>query len=63
MFTNTNVQSLWKKIGRRDQDLFNFDMKSMNWVDYSHHYIKGMRIYLFKDGLHTLDAARKNWNR
>lgn len=63
MFSNANVQRLWKRIGRRDQELFNFNMKSMDWVDYSYHYIKGMRIYLFKDGLQTLDAARKKWNR
>lgn len=63
MFTNSNVQRLWKKLSRRDQEMFDFNMKNVNWVDYSYQYVKGMRLYLFKDGLQTLDAARKKWNR
>lgn len=63
MFTNTNVQRLWKKIGKRDQELFDFNMKTMDWVEYSYHYIKGMRLYLFKDDLSTLESARKKWAR
>lgn len=63
MFTNSNVQRLWKKIGRRDQELFDFNIRNVDWEDYSHHYIKGMRLYLFKDDLSTLEVARKKWAR
>lgn len=63
MFTNNNVQRLWKKLGRRDQEMFDFNMKTMDWEEYSHHYIKGMRLYLFKDDLSTLESAKKKWIR
>lgn len=63
IFTNNNVQALWRKLDRKDQELFNFDMKSMDWKEYSHHYIKGMRLYLFKDDLSTVESARRKWNR
>ena len=63
MFTNNNVQQLWKRLGTKDQCLFDFNMKQMDWIQYSHHYIKGMRLYLFKDDLSTVKAARSKWNR
>lgn len=63
MFTNSNVQQLWKKLGRRDQDMFDFNMKTMDWEEYSYHYIKGMRLYLFKDDLSTLESAKRKWRR
>lgn len=63
MFTNSNVQQLWRKLGRRDQDMFDFNMKTMDWEEYSYHYIKGMRLYLFKDDLSTLESAKRKWRR
>lgn len=63
MFSNDNAQKLWTLLGTKDQALFDFNMKSMDWEDYSHHYIKGMRLYLFNDDLSTVGAARRKWNR
>lgn len=63
MFTNNNVQQLWTRLTDVDQRLFDFNMKQMDWIEYSHHYIKGMRLYLFKDDLSTVPSARRQWNR
>lgn len=63
MFTNNNIQRLWKKLGQRDQEIFDFNIKNVNWEEYSHHYLKGMRVYLFKDDLSNVDAARNKWRR
>lgn len=63
MFTNNNVQRMWNRLSVRDQAFFNFNMKTMDWVDYLHHYIPGMRKYLLKDDMSTVDAARRKWNR
>lgn len=63
MFTNDNVQRLWRRLPAADRRLFDFNMRDMDWVEYSYHYIKGMRLYLFKDDLSTLPAARRKWNR
>ena len=62
-FSNDNVQRLWKKLELDDQQLFNFDMKKLDWIEYLRYYIRGMRVYLFKDDLSTLKAARRKWNR
>ncbi|XP_026467581.1 fatty acyl-CoA reductase wat-like [Ctenocephalides felis] len=62
-FTNNNVQALWKKISPKDQEMFDFNMQTMDWSAYMKTYIKGMRIYLFKDDLSTIEAARRKWNR
>lgn len=63
MFTNTNIQQLHQRLPNIDQQQFNFNMKTMDWFEYCHHYIKGMRLYLFKDDESTLDHARRKWNR
>lgn len=63
LFTNDNVQRLWRRLPAADQRLFDFDMRGMDWVEYSFHYIKGMRLYLFKDDLSTVPAARRKWRR
>ncbi|XP_037045453.1 fatty acyl-CoA reductase wat-like [Bradysia coprophila] len=63
MFTNNNIQRMWNRLSVRDQAMFNFNMKTMDWVDYLHHYIPGMRKYLLKDDMSTVEAARRKWNR
>lgn len=62
-FTNDHTQKLWKKLSKTDQAIYNFNMQDMDWASYFHYYIRGMRIYLFKDDLSTLDSARKKWKR
>lgn len=63
VFTNDHTQNLWKKLSKTDQAIYNFNMKDMDWASYFHYYIRGMRIYLFKDDLSTLDSARTKWKR
>ncbi|EFA08474.2 fatty acyl-CoA reductase wat [Tribolium castaneum] len=53
-FTNANVQSLWKKMGKRDREMFEFSMKNFNWDSYFYTYVRGTRAYLLKDPLTTL---------
>lgn len=53
-FTNDNVQSLWKKMSKRDRELFEFSMKNFNWDSYFYTYVRGARAYLLKDPLTTL---------
>lgn len=43
--------------------MFDFNMQTMDWSAYMKTYIKGMRIYLFKDDLSTIESARRKWNR
>ncbi|XP_044735342.1 fatty acyl-CoA reductase wat-like [Chrysoperla carnea] len=62
-FNNQNVQNLNKKLSKEDQELFLFDMKKLNWNTFFETYILGIRIYLVKDPITTLEAAKKRWTR
>jgi alcohol-forming fatty acyl-CoA reductase len=62
-FTNDNVQKLWSNLNEADKKLFYFDMKSLDWEVYIKEYMKGMRVYLFKDELSNVTEARKKWRR
>ncbi|CRL00357.1 CLUMA_CG013629, isoform A [Clunio marinus] len=62
-FTNDNVQSLWLNLSNEDKKLFYFDMQSLDWEEYIKEYMKGMRVYLFKDELSNAEQARKKWRR
>lgn len=62
-FTNDNVQKLWRNMNPDDQKLFYFDMQSLDWEVYIKEYMKGMRVYLFKDELSNAAEARKKWRR
>lgn len=62
-FTNDNVQELWRNLNDEDKKLFYFDMESLDWEEYISEYMKGMRVYLFKDELNNAPAARKKWQR
>ena len=37
----------------QNRELFGFDMKNFDWRTYFGTYIKGIRVYLLKDGLET----------
>lgn len=62
-FNNQNVQKLNKKLSKEDQELFLFDMKKLNWNTFFETYILGIRLYLVKDPITTLEAAKKRWTR
>ena len=62
-FTNNNVQKLWLNLDADDKKLFYFDIQSLDWEDYIAEYMKGMRVYLFKDELSNAAEARKKWKR
>ncbi|XP_014487850.1 PREDICTED: fatty acyl-CoA reductase 2-like [Dinoponera quadriceps] len=46
-----------------DQLLFNFKMKGFNWPEYWGNSVKGMRLYLLKEDLSTLETSRIKWKR
>lgn len=62
-FVNDNVQELWNTLDSRDKELFNFDIDQLSWDYFSQAHCLGLRIYLLKDDVHTLPAARIRWKR
>lgn len=62
-YENGNIMALWEKMSSQDKKLFNFDMSTINWNEYFKHYIKGIRVYLFKDELNNVQTARIRYQR
>jgi len=46
-----------------DCDTFNVDIKNLDWDIYLHQYILGIRKYILKDNLDTLNKARNRVSR
>lgn len=62
-FTNDRVMKLWDSMDDQDKKLFNFDIKSLSWEYFAQAHCLGLRVYLVKDDIHTLPAARKKWEK
>ncbi|CAG9854301.1 unnamed protein product [Phyllotreta striolata] len=61
-FSNENVQSLWKRLKNKDQELFEFSMKRVDWDLYFYTYTRGGRVYVMKDPLDTIPKGKvKYW--
>lgn len=63
VFTNENVQLLWDRLDTKDQEVFSFSMKNFDWKKYFETYLKGIRVYLFKDKLDNLEKSKIRWQR
>lgn len=48
-YTNGNVQGMWSRLDPRDQQIFLFSMRTIEWKEYFKTYLKGIRVYLLKD--------------
>ncbi|KAK5638686.1 hypothetical protein RI129_012981 [Pyrocoelia pectoralis] len=57
-FKNNNLQQLWEKMNSEDKRFFEFSMKTLDWDFYFHTYVRGLRVYLLRDSLETIHAAR-----
>ncbi|XP_032686156.1 fatty acyl-CoA reductase wat-like [Odontomachus brunneus] len=62
-YTNDNIHAMWHRLSKEDQRLLNFNMKGFDWPKYLDNHIKGLRIYLLKDDISSLEASRIRWKR
>lgn len=62
-FTNDNVQDMFHRLDPRDRQMFYFSMQNFDWQAYFRNYMKGIRVYLLKDDLKTLENSRIKWRR
>lgn len=60
-----NTQRLWQRLSAQDQQLFEFDMSSLDWDDYLYNTLGGMRIFLGKEdpGAESLERGKKKLKR
>lgn len=49
LIRNDNVVRLWNELNDVDKNLFQFNMKTLDWDDYYKYYPLGLKKYLLKD--------------
>ncbi|EZA62096.1 hypothetical protein DMN91_007880 [Ooceraea biroi] len=62
-FRDDAVVKLWKRVNSADRQIFNFDIGNLNWEDYIQHMIPGIRLYIAKDPLDTLEQGRAKYKK
>uniref|UniRef100_T1JN37 Fatty acyl-CoA reductase n=1 Tax=Strigamia maritima TaxID=126957 RepID=T1JN37_STRMM len=61
-FSSDNVCSLWKSLNAKEKQMFNFDVRQINWPDYLENYVYGCKVFLLKEDASTLALAQKRQN-
>ncbi|XP_054929449.1 fatty acyl-CoA reductase 1-like isoform X1 [Dermacentor andersoni] len=60
LFRSNNVVALVEDLSQTDKQLFNFDVRNLEWYLYWEQYVLGIRKYLFKAEVSKLPEARKH---
>ncbi|XP_063241992.1 fatty acyl-CoA reductase wat-like isoform X1 [Bacillus rossius redtenbacheri] len=62
-FFSDNLHNLYEQLGSEDKEMFFFDMKQINWVDYMFTACLESRKYLLNETLDDLELARSRYRR
>jgi len=68
-FSNENVYVLMKKMTERDLEMFDFDVRKIDWSEYLEDYVLGTKTFMLKEDMSKIALARaafkrlKRWNR
>ncbi|KAK6032627.1 NAD-binding protein [Ostertagia ostertagi] len=62
-FQSKNLPKLWSSMSAHDQQLFNFDIRQLDWDSYLFDYVMGIKQYILKENLDNLQVARANLMR
>ncbi|XP_014613888.1 PREDICTED: putative fatty acyl-CoA reductase CG8306 [Polistes canadensis] len=57
-FRNENVLKLWNKLSVVDKYNFFFDISDVDWECFFDIYIRGLRVYMLKDPMNTLEKGK-----
>ncbi|XGW33416.1 hypothetical protein V3C99_017662 [Haemonchus contortus] len=57
-FQTKNLPKLWDSMTTHDQQLFNFDVRQLDWDSYLFDYVMGIKKYILKEDLDNLHVAR-----
>lgn len=60
---SNKFQTLWKKLDTKDKQMFYFDMKDLDWDNFTRESMFGMRQYLMKDDPSTIPDAIKRMKK
>ncbi|CAL4157563.1 unnamed protein product, partial [Meganyctiphanes norvegica] len=62
-FHNTNTRSLYQSLCPVDKERFNFDASQLDWNEYIQTYQLGVKQYIMKEPLNTLNDGQRAMNR
>ncbi len=62
-FTSHRPYELVDRMTRLDQSIFFFDIRKLNWEEWAKNYVAGMRVFLLKDPLDTIEKSKLSLNR
>lgn len=58
-FSNQNVQKMWNKMSEDDREIFDFNIRNLNWDKYLGEGLMGVRTFVLKDDPKKLPEAIK----
>ena len=62
-FVTENTEKLYRELNQADRQLFNFDIRSVQWEPYLYDYVAGIRKYLLHGSEKELEADRQHYKR
>lgn len=62
-FKSNNVIEMSERLQGIDQKTFQFDVRNLQWTDYWHDYVLGIRKFILKEEDETIQSARNKLNR
>jgi len=63
VFSRDNVEAMWNRLNKKDQQLFEFQMKKFDWTKYFVNHYMGIRLYLLNEDESTLEVSRIRYKR
>ncbi|CAH0385718.1 unnamed protein product [Bemisia tabaci] len=57
-YESNNVAELNSELTPYEREIFQFDIKKVDWNDFFWYYMRGLRLYVVKDDMSTLPEAR-----
>ncbi|XP_050341399.1 fatty acyl-CoA reductase wat-like isoform X1 [Bactrocera neohumeralis] len=62
-FTMENTSKLWLSLSHADQKIFNFNIREINWPEYFHNSLMGVRCFMGKEQPETIPKAKRLMQR
>ncbi|XP_043271883.1 fatty acyl-CoA reductase wat-like isoform X2 [Venturia canescens] len=60
-FRNEMVMRLWDRLNPADRKLFYFNLVDLEWEEYFFFYVRGLRLFLMKDPLETIERGKARY--
>ncbi|KAK5648490.1 hypothetical protein RI129_003382 [Pyrocoelia pectoralis] len=57
-FKDSNTQILWNSLGIDDKNVFNFNVKDINWENFYYNLVSDIRQNILKDDMSSIEKAR-----